>query len=62
MREEPVRTEREAEAARRKQGEEKRDLKPVEAEIPKVKRNRGESEKQSSAEERTGHPVDTIGR
>ena len=62
VREKAVVTQANAKAAGEKQDEEKRNLEPVEAEVPEIKRNGGESEKQSSAEERTGDPVDAIGR
>ena len=49
VREEPVITQTDAEAARKKQGEEKSDLKPVEAEVPEVKRNSSKGEEERSA-------------
>ena len=54
---EPVVTERDAEPTRGEEPEKDRDLKPIEAEMPKIKRHRGESQKQGTDEKRARCPV-----
>ena len=60
VREEPVITQADAEPAGQKHDEKKRDLKPVEPEIPEVDWDRGERQRERADEERTGRPVDAM--
>ena len=55
-------TQRDAEARRGQQHCEQGDVKPINTEIPKVKRHCGEREKKCADQERTGRPVNAIGR
>jgi hypothetical protein len=60
VREEPVIAQADAEPARQEHEEKKRNLKPVEPEMPEVEWNRGESEREGADEKRTGRPVDAM--
>ena len=56
----PMIPEGDAEAARREEYEKERDLKPIEAEIPEISRQRGEREDEGSDQERARRPVDSV--
>ncbi len=60
VREEPVITQADAEPARQEHGEEKRDLEPVEAEMPEVEWNGGERDGERADEKRAGRPINAV--
>ena len=60
VREEPVIAKADAEPATQEHQEEKRDLKPVEPEMPEVEWNRRERKRERADEKRTGRPVDAM--
>ena len=60
MREEPVIAEADAESAGEEHQEKKRDLKPVEPEMPEIEWDGGEGEGKRADEERAGRPVDAM--
>jgi hypothetical protein len=62
VREQAVISERDAKPARREHDEKQHDLKPIDAGIPEIDRDRGESEEQGADQERAGRPVDAIER
>lgn len=60
VREEPVITEADAESARKKHQKKKRDLKPVDPEMPEIEWNDRERQYECADEKRTGCPVDAM--
>ena len=60
VREEPVIAQADAEPAPEEHQEKKRDLKPVEPEMPEIEWNRRERERERADEERAGRPVDAM--
>jgi hypothetical protein len=60
VREEPVITQADAEPATQEHQEKKRDLKPVEPEMPEVEWNRREGKREGADKKRTGRPVDAM--
>lgn len=62
MRKEPVITERDAESGGNQKREEDRDLKPVDTEVPNIKRHGGQGEEESADKERTSRPVNALER
>ena len=55
-------TERDAETGREQQDCRDGEMKPVESEVPQVQRHCGQGENKSADQERTGRPVDPVGR
>ena len=51
-----------AESAGGQKGEKQNELEPIEATIPKIKRQGGDGEEQGADQERTGRPVDPAKR
>ena len=55
-------TESDAETGRGQRYSEQGKVEPINAEVPQVQRHRGQGENKSADQERTGRPIDSIGR